>query len=172
MEIWKDIPGYIGNYQISNLGRIKNLNWHNSHKAKIVELKPDKSGYVRLRIKKEKTLKIHRLVATAFIPNPDGLPLINHKNENKADNRVENLEWCDAKYNVTYNGNSQRIGDKLRNGPCSKMVAMVDSKTGIIMRVFPSAMEIERYYGYDRSNINKCCRNERKQAYGYVWKYY
>ena len=171
IEIWRDIPGYAGIYQISNFGRVRNLNWHKSHKTKILNLKPDNSGYVKLRIKKEKTLKVHRLVALAFIPNPDGLPQINHKNENKADNRVENLEWCTAQYNVLYNGNAQMIGKKLLNGPCSKPVAMIDTKTGEILRVFPSTTEIERQLGFDRSNINKCCRKERKIANGYGWEF-
>jgi len=138
---------------------------------KILILKPDNSGYIKLRIKKDKTFKVHRLVAMAFIPNPDGFPQINHKNENKADNRVENLEWCTAQYNVLYNGNAQRIGKKLLNGPCSKPVAMIDTKTGEILRVFPSTTEIERQLGFDRSNINKCCRKERKIANGYGWEF-
>lgn len=171
MEIWKDIPGYDGIYQVSNLGRIRNLNWHRSHKIKILNLKPDNSGYIKLRVKKEKTFKVHRLVAMAFIPNPDGLPQINHKNEIKTDNRVENLEWCTARYNNLYNGRPERIGKKLLNGPCSKRVAMVNIKTGKILRVFPSTTEIERQLGFDRSNINKCCRKERKIANGYGWNF-
>lgn len=171
MEIWKDVPGYSGTYQVSNLGRIRNLNWHNSNKTKILNLKPDKDGYVRLRIKREKTFKIHRLVAMAFIPNPSNFPYINHKNEIKDDNRAENLEWCTAQYNILYNGNSKRIGDKLRNGPCSKRVAMLEIGTGEILRVFPSTAEIQRQLGFDRSNINKCCRKERKNSNGYEWKY-
>jgi len=169
-EIWKDVPGWVGILQVSNLGRIKKLNYRNSRNAKILDLKPDNSGYIKYRYKKECTLKVHRLVALAFIPNPDNLPQINHKNEIKTDNRVENLEWCTAQYNILYNGLSKRIGEKLKNGPCAKPIVMMDKNNNVI-KIWPSTTEIERTMGFDRSNINKVCRNERKYANGYKWKF-
>lgn len=98
-EIWKDIKNYERFYQISNLGNIKN------YRNKLLQPRINKSGYNRVILHKDKHGKeflVHRLVAEAFIPNPNNLPCINHKDENKANNCVENLEWCTQKYNSNY----------------------------------------------------------------------
>ena len=105
MEEWKDIKGYEGLYKISNKGRVYNIKLkrfmgHESNKYMCVEL--GKDG-------KYKNYKVHRLVAQAFIPNPDNLPFINHKDENKLNNCVENLEWCTREYNVNYGTAIQRM---------------------------------------------------------------
>lgn len=101
-EIWKDVIGFEGKYQISNFGRIKSLNYNNTHKEKIMKLSLDKYGYTKLSIaknNKDYSKTIHRLVAQAFIPNPENKSQINHKNGVKTDNRVENLEWCTVSEN-------------------------------------------------------------------------
>lgn len=119
-EIWKDVKGYEGKYQISNLGRVKSLNYARRKQVRI--LRPGiqkKTGYISVSLLKEgkqKTKTIHRLVAEAFIPNPKNLKQINHKDENKQNNCVNNLEWCSAKYNSNYGHRNAIISKKLKFG--------------------------------------------------------
>lgn len=104
-EIWKDIDGYEGLYQVSNLGNVKSLTNRSNHKEeKILKLNTNGKYYLVNICKntKKKTLLIHRLVAKAFIDNPNNLPQINHINGNKLDNRVENLEWCTCRENIIH----------------------------------------------------------------------
>ena len=108
-EIWKDIPGYEGSYQVSNYGRVKRLEHKTPNNIplseKISTQFKNQSGYMIVILSKNgegKQLQVHRLVAQAFIPNPDKLPFVNHKDENPLNNNVENLEWCTAKYNSNY----------------------------------------------------------------------
>lgn len=116
-EIWVDIKGYEGLYQVSNLGRVKSLERIDSlgHKRKEKIFKPQKNkGYLRVSLWKDgkgKKYSIHRLVAIAFIPNPDNLPEVNHKDENKFNNNVDNLEWCTVAYNNTYGTRIQRFSE-------------------------------------------------------------
>lgn len=121
-EIWKDIPNYEGIYQISNLGRLKSLRAFCSftkkyfHKEKIVKGKLDKAGYVMVGLCKEgktKYCRIHRLVAQAFIPNINNYPMVNHKDENKSNNNVNNLEWCTCLYNNTYGNKNKNISNPI-----------------------------------------------------------
>lgn len=138
-EIWKDIENYEGYYQVSNLGRVRSVNRIviNSMGGKIQHLqgklqilKPGKLGYVIAQLSKDnkrKYCKVHRLVAQAFIPNPDNLPEVNHKDENKANNRVDNLEWCDREYNVNYGTCSLRIS-KANKGRSSKLKGIAKSE--------------------------------------------
>lgn len=101
-RIWKDIPGYEGIYQISNYGEVKSLNYHNTSKERILKPAKDKKGYLRCALSKQNklvTFKIHRLVASVFIPNPLNLPMVNHIDCKKTNNHVSNLEWCDNSYN-------------------------------------------------------------------------
>lgn len=164
-EIWKDIPNYEGLYQVSNYGRIKSLfrfNGFYNTKESILHLQKDKKGYLRVQLRKEKKVKnfsVHRLVAVAFIPNPYKLPQINHKNEIKTDNRVENLEWCNAYYNMNYG---------TRPDLYSKPIKQIKGEKEII---FKSISEAERQTGIARSNIVLCAKGRVKTAGKSMWKF-
>lgn len=115
-EMWKDIKGYEKLYQISNLGRVKSLpKFYQGEK--ILKSRKDRYGYLYVGVIKNKIkkyLKIHRLVAEAFILNPNNYPAVNHKDENKLNNKIKNLEWCTAEYNNTYNDRAKKAGEKNR----------------------------------------------------------
>ena len=104
-EEWRDIIGYEGLYQVSNLGRVKSFLYYNGTNERIIKPIQLKNGYYNISLSKNKINKkeyIHRLVAKAFIPNPNNYPIINHKDENPSNNCVNNLEWCTQKYNMNY----------------------------------------------------------------------
>ena len=154
-EVWKDIKDYEGLYQISNHGRIKSLN---KTKGRIRKQSIQR-GYHYIWLSKNSKGKmyiVHRLVAQHFIPNPLHLPEVNHKDENKLNNRVDNLEWCDAKYNSNYG---------TRNKRKSKPIQCIE--TGII---YWGARELERQTGILHNNIAKAIRNNTI-AGGYHWQY-
>ena len=112
-EEWRDIRGYEGRYQISSFGRVKSLKDNKgNYREKILDLKPNKRGYIRVTLYREgksKSFQVHRLVAIHFIPNPNNYSQVNHKDENKQNNKVDNLEWCTQKYNLNYGTRNQRI---------------------------------------------------------------
>lgn len=128
---------------------------------------------MRVVLQKEGDIKnktIHRLVAEAFIPNPLNLPQVNHKDEDKTNNRVENLEWCDSKYNTNYGTCVDRRSKKFINGKKSKIVLQY-SLDLILIKEWPSVREIQRQFGYKQGHISECCRGELKTYKGYIWKY-
>ena len=177
-EIWKDILGYEGLYQISNLGRVKSLTRTKSGKYGSIRpvkeriLKPtkDNKGYFLVHLYNNssgKTLMVHRIVASAFIPNPQGLPQVNHKDENKANNCVDNLEYCTPEYNSNYGTRNKKVSKSLiNNSKRSKSVLCVE--TGVI---YSSTKEVQRQLGYSGGHISKCCNGRLKTAYGYHWQY-
>ena len=115
MEEWRDIKGYEGRYQISSEGRVRSLDRIGkngySYKGKILKPRPTKRGYIKANLS-GKIYAVHRLVAQAFIPNPNNYPVVNHKDENPSNNCIENLEWCDVKYNINY-GTAKKTGAKV-----------------------------------------------------------
>lgn len=123
-EIWKPVVGYEGLYEVSSYGRVKSLCKYDSRNrfrdGRIIRLFTDGLGYLRAQLysnSKRKSFLVHRLVAQAFIPNPDNLPQVNHRDENPSNDNVDNLEWCDGKYNVNYGTRIDRIRDiRLKNG--------------------------------------------------------
>lgn len=166
MEIWKDIEGYEGLYQVSNLGRVKSLGNGNSNKSKNKTLKQQLShkGYPMIGLCKNgkpKRFSVHRLVAEAFLPNPNNYDQVNHKDENKTNNCISNLEWCTPQYNVNYG---------TRTDKTSKSVLQF-SLNGDFIRKWKSIRGIEQEEGFNNANIQKCCNNKYKTAYGYKWGY-
>ena len=166
METWKAIAGYEGLYEVSDQGRVKSLKFG---KEKI--LKPHKNtvGYLGVDLRKDghgKYLLVHRLVAEAFIPNPNNLKTVNHKDEVKTNNVASNLEWMSLKDNLNYGTHNKRSAEKR-----SKPVLMFDNKTGKLMKTFPSTMEAWRVTGIANSSISACCLGKLKSAGGYIWKY-
>ena len=165
----KDIQGYEGLYSISAEGRVYNLKTN-----KYLSGGLDKDGYRRVTLTKnsvKKDFKVHRLVAEAFLPNPDNKPQVNHKDENKQNNNVENLEWVTAEENVNYGTRGERAGKKISqsliNNPLiSRSVVCVE--TG---EVYPSTREAERATGANHSGISKVCKGQRKTCGGYHWRY-
>lgn len=172
-EIWKDVVGYEGLYQVSNLGRIKSLprhrvvGWANYiSKEKIIKQSNHRQGYKIVLLHKDgecKTYKVHRLVAIAFIPNKKGYRCVNHKDENKSNNIVDNLEWCNHSYNNNYGTRNEKV--RKANG---KPVLQY-SKDGILLKEWICMREAQRGTGIQ--SIDSVCNGKRKTAGGYIWKY-
>ena len=181
IEEWRDIEGYEGLYQVSNLGNVKSLDryipYSNGklvfYKGKILKPILDKYGYNTVNLHKfinREQKKVHRLVAEAFISNPDNLPLINHKDENKENNCVDNLEWCDTNYNNNYGSRNEKISVSNTNHHLrSKQVAQY-TLDGELVKIWPSTNECGRN-GFCQNVVSVCCRGERKTYKGYIWKY-
>lgn len=153
-----DIAGYEGLYAITDDGKV----W--SYKNNMF-LKPFLArGYFKVRLCKNganKQLLIHRLVAEAFLPNPKKLPQINHIDENKKNNCVDNLEWCDAKYNINYGEHNEKVA----KSHCKKVYCVE------LDRVFESAKSAAIQLNLSDSNIAKCCKGKYKTTGGYRWEY-
>lgn len=172
-EEWLDIAGFEGKYQVSNLGNVKSLNYNKTGEARLLKPNKTKNGYLQVALCKNNQRKmklIHVLVAEAFIPNPSGLPQVNHKDEQKNNNCVDNLEWCDAKYNINYGTHNQRSAEKRRgvygrNKTCKPVICV---ETEII---YSGAYEAEQKTGISNGNINQACQGKRKTAGGYHWSY-
>ena len=146
-------------------------------KQRYLSTSPDEKGYKKVSLwvnKKVITLKIHRLVAKYFIPNPNNYKEVNHKDEDKTNNCVSNLEWCDRKYNVNYGNRSNKVSQALMNNNHNKRVSQYD-KNGNFIKEYPSLHEAARQLGKapvnGDQNISMCARGKTKTAYGYIWKF-
>lgn len=155
-EIWKDVVGYEGRYQVSNKGNVYSVGRIDVLGRKqgglMLTLRLSIHGYPIADLYKNgklKTKSVHRLVAETFLPNPNGLPQVNHRDEDKDNNNVENLEWCDSKYNINYGTRSERSAQTR-----SKKVRAVNTKTGEVL-TFNSAKEAEKEGYY---NVSAPCR--------------
>lgn len=167
-EIYKDVVGYEGKYQVSNLGNVKSLNYRQTGKEKVMKQTLIDNGYLQVDLYnngKHKKYGVHRLVADAFLDNPNNYPQVNHKDENKQNNNVDNLEWATAQYNINYGTHGERAG-KTR----SKPVIQYDLQ-GNFIKSWNSATEIEKQLKISRTNICNCCNGKIKTAYGYKWRY-
>ena len=175
MEEWRDVIGYEGLYQVSNLGNVKSLErtvWNGKGYRVIKEgiLKAGKNGrgylYVILfKGGKSKPCTVHRLVAEAFLENPENLPDVNHKDENKENNCVENLEWVSHEYNCNHGTRNRRIAEKL-----SIPIYGINKVSGLITE-FKSTMEAERITGINHGNIVSCLKGRLKTAGNFYWIY-
>lgn len=157
-EKWKDIKGYEGLYQISNIGRVRSINYHRKIGMKRI-IKPWKAGdgYLQIHLykngKREKRY-IHRLVAEAFLSNPNSESEVNHKDENKTNNCVENIEWCNHLYNCKYS--------------FCKSVGKYDL-SGKLLKKYKSIKDAVKDTGCH--SISKCCKGKLNSSGGFIWKY-
>lgn len=147
------------NYEVRPNGEVVN-----TETGRVLKQHKNKNGYLRVSLYKngkQKWLSTHRLVAQAFIPNPLNLPCVNHKDEDKTNNNIENLEWCTHEYNNNYGTRTERMAK-----PVLQLM-----KDGTLVRVWPSIIEVERQLHFYQSSICNCCRGKRHSAYGYKWRY-
>ena len=166
-EYWKPVLGYEGLYEVSNWGRVKSMNYNHSGKEKILKPCTYNHGYLYVNLCKNGKVKkflVHRLVAEAFIPNPNNLPQVNHKDECKTNNNVENLEWCSAKHNANFGTRNERVAKK-----CSKPVVQY-TLDGKFVREWKSIAECGRN-GFHQGHISDCCRGKLKTHKGFIFKY-
>ena len=167
--------GDFPNYKISRDGEILCWNYKNSNITGIIKTSKHTDGYLQVGLydnnKIQHTIKVHTIVADTFLPNPNNYSDINHKDENKENNNVNNLEWCTKGYNNIYNDKAVKIGIKLRNNERSRPVLALDKDNNIIYE-FPSVREAARFLGNKRadSNIHSGIKTNQKR-YGYYWKF-
>lgn len=189
-EIWKDIEGYEGLYQVSNFGNVKSLNRTlkdkngrlKRYKGKKITGHANSNGYLRVPLS-GKNYFIHRLVAKAFIENPDNLDVVNHKDFNPKNNLVDNLEWCTFDYNMKYsyaNGRFDHLKE-IRSANGKKVISIaVNSRkkkiemydlNGNYIKTFNSITIASKETNTDLTCIVRCCRGENHTAGGYKWRY-
>ena len=184
-EIWKDIKGFEGLYKVSNLGKVKRIKRKikNQYIFKgekdinyILKGNKNQKGYLQVKLFKDDEAKnylIHRLVAETFIPNPNNYSQINHIDENKQNNCIDNLEWCTCNYNNNYGTKKQRL--KLNHNPIiynyvRKPVIQYDKDMNKIAE-FISIIDANKVTKISFSNISSVCSGKRRTAGGYIWKY-
>jgi hypothetical protein len=171
-EVWKEIKNFEGYYEISNLGNIRSLTRINTNgrclKGRLRKPYKGWDGHLRIRLSKGNKLTdclVHRLVALAFIPNPNNLPQINHKDENPQNNCVDNLEWCTLLYNLKYGTREKRSAE-------SRCIPIIQyTKGGEFIERFSSIQLAEQKTGINHTHISDCAKHKRKTCGGYVWQY-
>ena len=174
MEVWKDIDGYEGLYQVSNTGKVRSLRYRNRDEVRELFLKPDNRGYLQVELHnngKKRMFTVHKLVATHFVRGYKKGYVVNHINENKMDNRAENLEWCSLSCNLEYSRNLHP--ERTSKGVPRRCVKEIIQFTldGVVVRKWASAIDIKSTFGFNEWSIKECCKGKRKTAYGYRWQY-
>lgn len=168
LENFVDIQGYEGFYKINTSGDVLSV-----RSGKLLKAGKNKQGYMNVALSKDgkaKTHKVHRLVALAFISNPNNYPFINHKDENKTNNRVENLEWCTSKYNLNYGTAIERRSESIKNSSLKQRKAVLQlSLTGDVVGEYISTKEASEATGIDRRQISRSINHLGKQAHGFLW---
>src|SRR5699024_3970009 len=174
-EKWKDIKQLEGRYMISSKGKVWSV-----YSNRCLNVRLDSYGYpgIVLRLggngSKQLTRPIHRLVAEAFIPNPNKYPCVNHKDEDKTNNHIENLEWCTWRYNVTYGTRIERVKRSTDYNEIAKKISrpiIQRDKEGKFINKWDSIAACAKQLGFDNSSLSKCCKGKIKTAYGYKWEY-
>lgn len=168
IDEWKPIKDFCG-YYINRNGEVKSTNAFKGTKEIILKGSISNKGYKIVSLMnngKVYSRTIHKLLAQAFIPNPDNLPCINHKDGNKLNNSLDNLEWCDYGYNE-----SEAYRLKLKRPRIKEKQLFQKDKKGNIIAIWNSVNELERLFGYSTGNICEVCNGNRKTAYGYRWEY-
>lgn len=181
-EIWKDVIGFEGLYQVSNFGRVRSLDrrarigYGKTRFVKGKYLTPCActNGYLSIPLhngsENKKVFLMHRLVAMHFIPNSDNLPEVNHKDEDITNNRADNLEWCTSKYNANYGARNRKVLEtKFARGLINPVNQY--TKDGKFVRRWESMADAGREYGVDISAIIRVCRGKQHTSMGYVWEY-
>lgn len=182
-EIWKDIKGYEGLYQVSNLGNVKSLCYRNQKKAKNLTPQITNRGYIAVMLSKKKTMKlflVHRLVAMAFVDNPNNYPIVNHKDENPLNNHMDNLEWCTYSHNRIYSmnihperrkelaNNLRKYSPRTQKGVPHKYyqkVAILDDNNDIIC-MYENAATAAESLGLKTCNITEVCKANENLTVG------
>lgn len=176
MEAWKDIAGYEGLYQVSNKGRVRGLDRVNSAGANIkgrslsLNQKPD--GYIQVNLFKDgkrKTYTVHRLVAEAFIPNPNNKPCVGHLDESRDNNQADNLYWCTHYENNNYGSHNQKVIEKQINNP-KRMRPLIATELKTKKKVFFNSFKQAEKQGFNRGSISRCIRGIQPSHKGYEWQ--
>ena len=183
LETWRDVVGYEGYYKVSNIGRVKSVErkiWngkgYKTEFSRILKQALNYKGYPIVYLSKEskqKTVSVHRLVALAFISNPQNKPQVNHIDGNKKNNNVSNLEWCSNQENQLHAViNKLNDHSTYKSGKAERPVYKIDTETNEIIAKYNSIAEATDAIGYkSKSNIGACCRGLKKTVGGYKWKY-
>jgi len=176
IEEWRDVIGYKNYYQVSNTGRVRSLDRYITYsngrvyfyKSKLLKPQKHPMGYLQVGLSYNAittSLLIHRLVAEAFLENPNNLPEVNHKDENKINDYVDNLEWCTEEYNANYGTKSDRISDK------NSKTTFQYSFNGDLIATYKSNIEAMKITGFDRVSIQQCCTKKLLTSNGFIWSY-
>lgn len=181
--------GFLGypNYEVDIEGNVWSLDYNHTGENRLMKPYKEMNGYYSIRLWNEhgsKKLLVHRLVVDSFIPNPDNLPEVNYKNEDKTNNNVENLEWCTHEYNQNWGTRNERASKKLKghivtdNSKLKNMISQPNRKPlqqftldGELIATYQSIKEAQRVTGVKHQHISDCCKGKYKQSGGFIWKY-